>query len=79
MGGRRLRPAVLGHYANVCEGDRAGIVRVWCEPAPDGTTIAAVTCAMTAPSDEGAARLDRFAADYPQLLAHWEWAIAISA
>lgn len=62
-------------YANVSEGDRAGLIRVSCEPNQDGTTTANVTYELTALSDEGEARLHQFAAHYEQFLAHRQGAI----
>jgi hypothetical protein len=68
-------------YANVSENDRAGLVRVSCEPAHDGMTTANVTYDMTALSDDGDTRLRQFAAHYPEFLSHWQRAIddALSA
>jgi len=62
-------------YANVSENDRAGLIAVSCEPGHHGTTIANVRYEMTALSDHGDARLQRFAADYQAYLAHWQSAI----
>lgn len=62
-------------YANVSDNDRAGLIRVSCEPNHDGTTTADVAYDMTALSDEGDARLRQFAAHYHQFLAHWQSAI----
>jgi hypothetical protein len=46
-----------------------------CQPSATGTT-AAVSYDLTALTPEANAELGRFAADYPQFLAHWERAIA---
>jgi hypothetical protein len=62
-------------YASVSENDRAGLIRVSCEPYDDGTTTANVTYDMTALTDDGDARLHQFAAHYQEFLAHWQSAI----
>jgi hypothetical protein len=62
-------------YSNVSENDRAGLVRVTCEPNRDGTTTARVIYDMTALSDAGDASLHEFAAHYEQYMKHWQDAI----
>ena len=63
-------------YSNVSEAGRASLIRVSCEPGPDGTTSATVSYDITALNESGAAWLHEFAAGYPQYLEHWEHAIA---
>lgn len=63
-------------YANVSGHDRAGLVRVSCEPDQGGTTTAKVSYDMTALSDVGEAALREFAASYEQFMSHWQDAIA---
>jgi hypothetical protein len=57
-------------YARVADGDSAGLVTVTCA---DGGAETAVTVEydLTALSDVGAERLERFAAGYDDMLAHW--------
>ncbi len=62
-------------YANVSENNRAGLVRVVCEPN-HGTTTAKVSYDMTALSDDGDAALHEFAAYYQQYMRQWQDAIA---
>jgi len=62
-------------YANVAE-HRASLVRVSCQPNPDGTTTATASYDMTALSDDGNAALHEFAAHYQRYLRHWQDAIA---
>lgn len=62
-------------YAEVTAGQRAGIVSVGCRPSGAGTSVT-VGYDLTALTPEANAGLDRFAAGYPDFLAHWEQAIA---
>jgi len=63
-------------YSNVSENDRAGLIRVSCEPNGDGMTTARVVYDMTALSDEGDASLREFAAHYEHFMRDWQSAIA---
>ena len=60
-------------YARVTPGVHAGTVEVRCEPAGSATR-AHVTYDLTALGDDDT--LDRFAADFPAMLAEWERLIA---
>jgi hypothetical protein len=62
-------------YANVSGNNRAGLVRVDCEPS-QGRTTAKVSYDMTALSDDGDAALHEFAAKYQQYMRQWQDAIA---
>ena len=62
-------------YANVSDGDRAGLIRVVCEAEDFGRTTATVSYQMTALSDAGDAALHAFAEQYPQYMRHWQDAI----
>jgi hypothetical protein len=63
-------------YVTVTAEGRAGLVTVTCEPATDETTTATVGYDLTALTPEANADLDEFAANYPQLLDHWQHSIA---
>jgi hypothetical protein len=63
-------------YSNASGNDRAGLIRVSCEPNRDGTTTAHVVYDITALSDDGDASLREFAAHYEQFMQHWQDAIA---
>jgi hypothetical protein len=67
-------PAAI-RYAQSTPGHRAGTVSVGCRPSSAGTTVT-VGYDLTALTPEANAELDRFAAGYPDFLAHWEQAIA---
>jgi hypothetical protein len=67
-------PAAI-RYAQASPGHRAGIVSVGCRPSAAGTRVT-VGYDLTALTPEANAELDRFAAGYPDFLAHWEQAIA---
>jgi hypothetical protein len=62
-------------YAVTTPGERSGVVRVVCEPAPNGTR-ATVSYDLTALSAEANEDLRRFATDYATFLSHWERTIA---
>jgi hypothetical protein len=62
-------------YAVATPKERCGLVAVTCEASPTGTE-ARVSYDLTALNTESNAELDRFAANYPEFLAHWERAIA---
>jgi hypothetical protein len=63
-------------YARTTVGDRAGLVRVECAPAGDGTTEATVTYDLTALTEEAEQALGEFAVSYAEFLEHWRVAIA---
>ena len=63
-------------YAVVAPGIRAGTIEVACADDGSGTTIATVTCDMTALSTHGEQWLAEFAAGYDGYLDHWSDAIA---
>jgi Polyketide cyclase / dehydrase and lipid transport len=67
--GRELR------YARVAPDDHAGTIAVALAPVADGS-LATVTYSLTALSDAGSRRLERFAAGFPDLMTHWQTAIA---
>lgn len=58
------------------DADSAGTVFLTSAHGRD-TTVARVTYELTALSDEAAAELERFAADYPAMMAEWEHGIAV--
>lgn len=58
-------------YARVAIDDSAGLVTVTCTEN-DGRTTVTVDYDLSALSDTGADRLEQFAADYDDMLAHWE-------
>ena len=58
-------------YARVAIGDSAGLVTVTCVPNGGRTTVN-VDDDVSALSDAGAERLERFAANYDDMLAHWQ-------
>ena len=62
-------------YAVTTPGERGGLVKVVCEPGPNGTR-ATVTYDLTALSAEANEGVRRFAAGYPTFLDHWERSIA---
>ncbi|HTT52972.1 MAG TPA: hypothetical protein VMH35_16375 [Streptosporangiaceae bacterium] len=77
-------------YARVIAGQDAGTVTVTLDSGgpgsggpgsggPAGGTQVTVSYDLTALSEAGAAHLARFAASYPEFLAHWEQAIAAAA
>jgi hypothetical protein len=71
--GRRIR------YARVIPQLNAGTVAVALEPAAEGEgSEVTVTYELTALSEEGARKLDEFAAHYPAFLQSWEDQIAHS-
>jgi hypothetical protein len=63
-------------YARTTVSDRAGLVRVECAPAGDGTTDARVTYDLTALTEDAEQVLEEFAASYAAFLEHWRVAIA---
>jgi hypothetical protein len=65
-------PGQSVRYARVVHGQNAGTVTVTLDDAGAAT----VEYDLTALSDEAAANLARFAAQYSQYLQHWEQAIA---
>ena len=69
------RTPTTAAYARVVPGVQAGAITVYCEPEGDAT-VARVTYVLTALSDEAAADLERFEADYPAMMAEWERLIA---
>jgi hypothetical protein len=58
-------------YARVAIGDSAGLVTVTCAES-NGRTTVTVDYDLSALSDAGADRLERFAACYDDMLAHWQ-------
>lgn len=58
-------------YARVAIGDNAGLVTVSCAEH-DGQTTVTVDYDLSALSETGADRLERFAANYDDMLAHWQ-------
>jgi hypothetical protein len=62
-------------YAVAIPEERCGLVTVTCEPSASGTK-ATVSYDLTALSSRANSELDRFAADYPSFLSHWEQSIA---
>ena len=69
------RTPTTAAYARVVSGVQAGAITVRCEPEGHAT-VARVTYVLTALSDEAAADLERFEADYPAMMAEWERLIA---
>jgi hypothetical protein len=63
-------------YASVSDDDRAGLVRVGCDPHGSGATTAAVSYDMTALSADGDVALREFAAHYEQYMRQWQDTIA---
>jgi Polyketide cyclase / dehydrase and lipid transport len=62
-------------YAQATPGYRAGLVSIRCHAAAAGTRVT-VGYDLTALAPGANPDLERFAAGYPQFLAHWERAIA---
>ena len=62
-------------YARVLPGDHAGMVTVTLGDDSEGT-FARVEYRLTALADEAVVELQRFAAQYPAFLEHWETSIA---
>jgi len=62
-------------YAVARPEERCGLVTVTCEPCKTGTK-ATIGYDLTALRTESNPDLDRFAADYPSFLAHWQRSIA---
>ncbi|MGD1012749.1 MAG: SRPBCC family protein [Acidimicrobiales bacterium] len=62
-------------YAVTRPDERSGLVSVTCEPTARGT-MATVSYDLTTLDREADAELERFAANYPSFLAHWERCIA---
>ena len=58
-------------YVTATPGERCGLVAVTCERSANGTK-ATVNYDLTSLSREADAELDRFAANYPSFLSHWE-------
>ena len=74
-----VRCASVGliEYSVVTPEECCGLVTVSCEPSGSGTK-ATVSYDLTSLGIESNARLNRFAANFPAFLSHWEISIATS-
>jgi hypothetical protein len=72
----RCEPGQPLLYARVKPDKRAGLVTITLERQPDDTTEATIDYDLTTLVPEGNAELDEYAAQYQQMLGHWQQLIA---